>query len=733
MVQDGAGPRPDLVTGTLVAVTLGGQRMSDGQGRSQTGPQGGAAGGCFEADFRSLAELLDLSGSDPDVAVGGLSRVLPASHQSRVEENKSSHHENAHGYPDSGSLLHPADNKILGLALRNEIESSEAKRRLDFRVDLNQWVGLATMVISSIGLLSAWNDPVFWQLFSLWLAIGAAGGVLGYLWQRPNVDQGRLILASALSFVPLSSAMVFLDGGLASSLWLLLLVGALSSAFAIHTMVYFAVSLSVLGMALSLWGPLLLTYGLRLEDGIQVSIRCATLLFVWMITHRIVRAQAQDASARLESERNERLVIEEAASLRERIGQQRKMEALGRLAGGVAHDFNNLLTIILSVGDGLKERHDELGVDMEEIQDLIDASEQAAGLTQQLLRFSRGGTLSNEPIDLSELVLDSTRMLVRILPAHIRISVKVNVDSPIVLADRNELKQVLMNLALNARDAIESEGDIRITISQLDLRGDLTSPVGGLAPGDYLQIAVQDNGTGMSEEVKSRAMEPFFTTKEDGRGTGIGLASAYTIAVKYGGTMVLESKEGKGTTVRFFIRRWLPGSASESSSPEDALPQHLLPRSHTLGSGVAAAMRGGIEDTVGSTTRVVFVDDEPGVRRVVSRLLTACGYQVITYDSPKAFLDSSGGPVRYDALVTDINMPGMSGIDLVRLLERTGRVRPTLFISGYFGDDLDLKGFARDCYGFLEKPLVRDSLDAALRDCIRRFQLSQPDGAPSTV
>jgi len=588
------------------------------------------------------------------------------------------------------------------------------------RLHLNRWVGFATMVISTAGVVSAWGEGHFWQLVSLWIAVGIAGAVLGYLWQRPSVAPGPMILASALSFVPLSSAMVFLDGGLDSSLWLLLLVGALSSAFAIHRMIYLAISLSLLGMIVSLWGPVLLTEGLRLGDGLQVFIRCATLLFVWVITHRIVLAQARDGHARLQVERSERRLLAEAAVLRERSGQQRKMEALGRLAGGVAHDFNNLLTIILNVGTGLQEHEGDDSEFAEDLQDLVSASEQAAALTQQLLTFSRGGTLKNDPVDLNELVESSARMLRRILPANIRVLTQVKAKRPVVVADRSELNQVLMNLALNSRDAIESKGEIRMVVSSFDMLDDPT--VGGVAlePGQYLQIAVQDNGKGMSEEVRSRAMEPFFTTKEAGRGTGIGLASAYKVADRYGGALYIQSRLGKGTTVRFFIPRYIPDIPSASAA--HGAPERWVHDESDTEIPVTA-----------SGARVIFVDDEPGVRRVVSRLLRSSGYHVTVYENAQQFLERTDQGAPYDALITDINMPGMSGIALARELERAGRVRPTVFISGYFADELDLQGFDTDCYGFLEKPLGRESLDAAIRDCMRRFRVAVGSRAAPSV
>lgn len=579
------------------------------------------------------------------------------------------------------------------------------------RADLNRWVGLACFVTSTVGVLAAWGEPQFWTLVMLWCLVGGCGSILGRMWQRPDADPDRLILLSTSTFVPLCALMVVFDGGVESSLWLVLFIGALSSAFSASPMARIAFGVSLTGTALAMAGPPLVLGTLGTGKMFVVVNRCAALALVWLMTHRIVLSRMRESEARLLSEQNERRLLLETVALRERNQEQQKMEALGRLAGGVAHDFNNLLTVILGVAKGLERSVTPSSEVAEDVEDLVAAGQQAAALTQQLLRYSRGGVRPfQELVDISVLVKDTSRMLARVFPPDILLVTDVDIEDANVLADRNELSRVLMNLGLNARDAIGKEGEVMLVVRHVvveDGPGTISEPV---APGSYIEVTVKDDGAGMSEDVRQRAFEPFFTTKEVGRGTGIGLASAYSAVHRLGGSLSLQSEEGWGTLARVLLPH-------HQLADGEGVVEGVIPVPSAAASPTERPVRPMVQ-------HVVVVDDEPGVRRVVTRLLRSVGYTVTDFENPLEFYEQAIGALEYDALVTDINMPGMSGIDLVRRLEKSRVVRPTLFISGYFSQDLDLQEFDTDCYGFLEKPLGASSLDDALRDCIERFEFA---------
>ena len=356
-------------------------------------------------------------------------------------------------------------------------------------------------------------------------------------------------------------------------------------------------------------------------------------------------------------------------ALEEQLRQAQKMEAVGRLAGGVAHDFNNLLTVINGYTEGLLASaaagpiHDDLAV-------IRDAGDRAAALTAQLLAFSRRSIIAPRPVNLTALVGRLARMFARILGEHITLVTELAPDLASVMADPGQLEQVLLNLVVNARDAMPAGGTLTIST------GNGAASDGG----GQVCLAVTDTGEGMTDEVRGRMFEPFFTTKPQGKGSGLGLATVYGIVERAGGTIAVVSEVGRGS--RFAVT--LPAvDAVEAPPVSDGAP-------HLRGAEV-----------------VLLVEDEPGVRRLIERGLTSHGYAVLAAADGEAALRLEAdhrGPI--DLLVTDVVMPGMTGrelADTVRARRPTTRV---LYISGYTDDEVVRHGVVAARDAFMQKPFT---------------------------
>jgi len=303
--------------------------------------------------------------------------------------------------------------------------------------------------------------------------------------------------------------------------------------------------------------------------------------------------------------------ITEQRGLEARLRQSQKMEAIGQLAGGVAHDFNNLLTAISGYARFLEETVTQPNQQFE-VSEIIKAADRAAALTRQLLAFSRQQVLERGVINPNELVANLTQMLERIIGEEVQLLTSLADDAGQVRADRSQIEQVVMNLVVNARDAMPSGGRIRIETSRVQVpKGDHQVGAGEpVPPGDWLLLTVSDTGIGMSEEIKARMFEPFFTTKESGRGTGLGLATAYGIVAQSGGQIRVYSEPGEGTTFRVYLPRLTDHAGAAPAPP--------APRSSSQG----------------GTETVLLVEDEVGVRFLASRILARAGYQVLEASGP---------------------------------------------------------------------------------------------------
>jgi nitrogen-specific signal transduction histidine kinase len=386
------------------------------------------------------------------------------------------------------------------------------------------------------------------------------------------------------------------------------------------------------------------------------------------------------------------LDITDQQSTRTQLEQAQKMEAIGQLAGGVAHDFNNLVTIILGYAELITE---QIGPDKpigRDIQEIVAAAERASSLTHQLLAFSRKQALAPRALSLNQLIQGVEPMLRRLISENIAIRTRLDPGVHAVFADAVQLEQVLLNLVVNARDAMVDGGELTIGTGNAVV-DDVAREHMSAAPGDYAVLSVRDTGIGMSREVQARIFEPFYTTKERGRGTGLGLAAVHGIVRQLGGSIWVYSEPGRGSVFKVFLPK--------TERPVDARPAE----------GVRSARDVGRE-------RILVVEDEPGVRTFIRTILERHGYDVIEAGSGEAALAALAFPGRgVDLLLTDIVL---SGIDGWRLADRVGRdhtgVR-VLFMSGY-ADPPHLPVPSR--VALLEKPFSARDLLQRVRDALDR-------------
>ena len=400
--------------------------------------------------------------------------------------------------------------------------------------------------------------------------------------------------------------------------------------------------------------------------------------------------------------RHTRESAEKLRASEDQLRHAQKMEAIGGLAGGIAHDFNNILTAIRTYNNFLLEDLPAGHVSRREAVGIAKAVDHAANLTRQLLAFSRRQIMQPRVMNLNDTVHDLEQMLARVLGFSIQIVTQLDADLGTVNADPGQIEQVLMNLALNARDAMADGGKLRIETCNATLDGTYMKQHGATEPGEYVMIAVRDTGTGMDRATQARIFEPFFTTKESNKGTGLGLAMVYGIVKQSGGYVWVYSEPGQGTTFKIYLPR-----------VDDAVqPLHR------------DALR--LSDLRGSET-VLLVEDEEPVRETSARLLRRAGYTVIeTENGADALAAFQQNAAAIDVVVTDMVMPAMGGRDLARKIRSIDPVLPILFVSGYTDDDELRKSGLDDRSFFIEKPFVPEALLAKLREAIAtRATLSQ--------
>ncbi|HET7322068.1 MAG TPA: ATP-binding protein, partial [Longimicrobiaceae bacterium] len=373
-----------------------------------------------------------------------------------------------------------------------------------------------------------------------------------------------------------------------------------------------------------------------------------------------------------------------------------RMEAVGRLAGGIAHDFNNVLTVIGSFAQLLQREVPGGSQAAHYVSEIEKAAARSTSLTRQLLAFSRQQVLKLQRLDLNEVIVDMETMLRRLIQEDILLVTRLEPELPPVRADPGQMEQVLMNLAVNARDAMPDGGRLLIETAAVELSDeDARRYPYQVNPGRYARIRISDSGTGMDADTLERIFEPFFTTKEMGHGSGLGLATVYGIVKQSGGYIWADSTPGGGTTFDVL----LPVRLQELPEPG---PEAAEPR-----------------PTGGSET-VLLVEDEPSIRAIASHILTRQGYTVLEATDGTAALhlvDEAEG--RIHLLLTDVVMPGMNGRVLAEHLQQRLPDLPVLFMSGYTADALEFYGIERGT-SFLDKPFTPDSLSAAVRKVLDR-------------
>ncbi|HEY3123262.1 MAG TPA: PAS domain S-box protein [Thermoanaerobaculia bacterium] len=404
-------------------------------------------------------------------------------------------------------------------------------------------------------------------------------------------------------------------------------------------------------------------------------------------TTRYFEGFVHDISERKKSE-------EEKRRLQEQLVQAQKMEAVGQLAGGIAHDFNNLLTAITGYSELLLGELPPEDLRRSHADEIRKAGERAASLTQQLLAFSRRQVLEPKVFDVNIVVSDIERMLRRLIGEHIELKTPKAPDLWKVKADPGQIEQAILNLVLNARDAMPSGGTLAIETSNAQLDESFTRNHVPTQPGPYVCVAVSDTGVGISDDVKARLFEPFFTTKERGKGTGLGLSTTYGIVKQSGGYLWCDSEVGRGTTFRVLLPRVEePVSQAEERKP---LPP-IHPGDETL----------------------LLVEDEPEVRSLVQRILKTQGYTVVTAANPDEALAVARefkGPIQL--MVTDVVMPGMSGLQLAERLAPTRPDMRVLFMSGYTNDAIGHQGVLDPGTAFLQKPFTPNALARKVREVL---------------
>jgi PAS domain S-box-containing protein len=386
-------------------------------------------------------------------------------------------------------------------------------------------------------------------------------------------------------------------------------------------------------------------------------------------------------------------------SLEEQLRQAQKMEAVGQLAGGVAHDFNNLLTVIHGYAELLLPTFNEDDLRRTDVDEIVKAADRAAGLTHQLLAFSRKQVLQPTLLDVNSLVIKTSKMLRRLIGEDIELVTKLALAPAPVRADAGQLEQILMNLVVNARDAMPQGGRVSIETATVVLDESYGMQHVAIRPGPYVMLAVTDTGIGMDEQTKHRIFEPFFTTKERGRGTGLGLATVYGIVKQSGGYIWVYSGPGRGTTFKVYLPR-----ADEAATVERPVV--------------------GAPGPPGGSETILLVEDEQAVRFLVRVLLERAGYHVLDAADPRHAEDLFRQHAdQIDLLVTDVIMPGSSGLSLFARLSVDTPQLKVLYMSGYSGytdNAIVHDGSLPSDIVFLHKPFTADGLLGMVREALDR-------------
>jgi two-component system, cell cycle sensor histidine kinase and response regulator CckA len=420
---------------------------------------------------------------------------------------------------------------------------------------------------------------------------------------------------------------------------------------------------------------------LQTKDGRQIAVEYVSNVYT-VDGKLVVQCNIRDITQRKQTEE----------VVQEHLRQTSKLEAVGRLAGGVAHDFNNLLAVILGSSELLQADLHAHDPRRKYVEDITNASHRAATLTKQLLTFSRKHVLSPRVVDLNLIVMETGRLLPRVIGEHIEIAVVPSVEQVAVLADPTQIQLILMTLAANARDAMPKGGKLTIEVANVEME-DGGKPA-HVAPGHWVLLSVSDTGAGMSPQVQSRAFDPFFTTKDIGKGTGLGLSTVYGIVKQSDGNILLDSKVGEGTTIRIY----LPKAKEE-----------IIER--------ATASRVSDESLRGSET-ILLVEDQQQLRNLTRVFLQKLGYNVLDAGFPEEAIQMAQqftGTI--DLLLTDVVMPGMNGRELASQLQPFYANMRVLYVSGFANQTPEKDGPAAN-HAFMQKPFVLQELATRIRELL---------------
>src|SRR5579883_1063310 len=407
--------------------------------------------------------------------------------------------------------------------------------------------------------------------------------------------------------------------------------------------------------------------------------------------------------AAVERELREATMRRDRRRLEEQLRHAQKMEAMGRLAGGVAHDFNNLLMVITGYSDLLLTTEGLPPGQRSALEEIRKAAERGGALTHQLLAFSRRQPMTPKVIQPNELVTNLEKMLRRLIGEDVQL-ITVPGSTGTIKADPGQLEQVIMNLVVNARDAMPQGGKLTIETSDFHVEDSLTAASLDLQPGHYVVLAISDNGIGMDAETRSHLFEPFFTTKAPGRGTGLGLATAYGIVRQSGGSILVYSEPKHGTTMKIYLPKVRDAGGAEQEA------------------GATAEVPSGSET-------ILVVEDEDRVRKIICKVLSSRGYRVIEAVSGEEALHlAQAHECAIDLAVVDVVMPGMSGPEVVRHLHTQRPHLKVLFISGYTDEAVVQHGLLQSGLAFLQKPFVPRVLAHKVREVLGAQSSSAENG-----
>jgi signal transduction histidine kinase/ActR/RegA family two-component response regulator len=443
----------------------------------------------------------------------------------------------------------------------------------------------------------------------------------------------------------------------------------------------------------TIWEALEPDAAAAIEPAYRAALRGETTMFQMDFrdhTYRVTIVPTLDDDGEIVGGLAQTVDVSQQTQLEEQLRQSQKLEALGQLAGGVAHDFNNLLSVITGYASLVLADTGHDGRLREQVQQIAQASERAAGLTQQLLAFSRQQVLQPKIVDANEIVDELVPMLRRLIESRIELAVHLAADLPPVLFDRGRLEQVLINLVVNARDSIVDAGTVTIETAETTLDAAYVAAHAGAQVGDHVMIAVSDTGGGMDEETQQRIFEPFFTTKPAGSGTGLGLSTVHGIVKQSGGNIWLYSEPGRGATFKIYI---------PVAEQPDAVERPVAPPPAEVHAVVGA--------------RVLVIEDHEALLGLTAKILQAAGYHTETASSLHEGLELLGAH-EVDLVLTDLVMPGGSGQQISGRPDVRGMEPPVVYMSGYTEATVTRQGPLAAGVRFLEKPFTPAALLGAV-------------------